>query len=136
MNEERFFLEKLGKSLKTFDFLLTFFQILKIFKIWKIRGWCSLVEKVILHLLLTINRLYPYNGLRDSIFRRPLFLTNTGKRDATISRYDAIFGRPVTANKFSFERDVSDRSSGGYWKFGDGPFVTSETSRKNDGGQK
>ena len=44
------------------------------------------MEKLILHLLLKINRLYPYNGLRDSILRRPLFLTNTGKRDATVTK--------------------------------------------------
>ena len=114
-------------------FLLNIFKKIKIFKIFKIRD-NSLIEKLILNLLLKTNCFYLLNCLRDSVSRKPLFLPKIGK---TWRHSDVIYGRRNKASEFSFCQDVWNWWQGGYWKFGDDPYLTSGvTAEKPEGDKK
>ena len=103
------------------------------FKIFKIRG-SSLIERFILNLLLKTNCFYLLNCLCDSVSRKPLFLPKNVK---TWRHSDVIYDRHIEPSEFSLCQDVSNWWLGGYWAFGDDPYVTSgDIAEKREGGGK
>ena len=87
---------------------------------WKIRD-TSLMAPFILNLLLKTIRFYLFSRLRGNVSREPLFLLKTGK---TWRHSDVICGRSIGGVEFFFFQDLRNWCFGGYWKFGDDPFVT------------
>ena len=58
------------------------------------------ITSFILNILLKTNRFYLFSSLRDSVSRKSLFLSKTGK---TWHHSDVIYGR-IKASEFSFVR--------------------------------
>ena len=122
--------EKFPHFLKIF-FCWLFFRNIIIFKVLKIRD-SSLIETFNLNPLLKTNLFYLLNCLRNRISRKPLFLTKNGK---TWRHSDVIYGQHIKPSEYFFCQDVSNWWLGGFWKFGDDPYVTSgDIAKEREGG--